>query len=53
MYSSKEYQNVAKNNIAYLDYLYKINKKKNIKSLISIFKKASDLEASFWQMAYK
>ena len=28
MYSSKEYQSVAKNNIAYLDYLYKINKKK-------------------------
>ena len=53
MYSSKEYQNVAKNNIAYLDYLYKINKKKNITSLISIFKKASDLEAGFWQMAYK
>jgi len=53
MYSSKEYQNVAKNNIAYLDYLYKMNKRKNIKSLIAIFKKASELEANFWQMAYK
>ena len=53
MYSSKEYQSVAKDNIAYLDYLYKINKKKNIKSLITIFKKASELEANFWQMAYK
>ena len=53
MYSSKEYQSVAKDNIAYLDYLYKINKKKNIKSLITIFKKASELEANFWKMAYK
>ena len=53
MYSSKEYQSVAKDNIAYLDCLYKINKKKNIESLITIFKKASDLEANFWQMSYK
>ena len=53
MYSSKEYQSVAKDNIAYLDHLYKINKKKNVKSLITIFKKASELEANFWQMAYK
>ncbi len=53
MYSSKEYQNVAKENIAYLDYLYKVNKNKNINSLIEIFKKASLLEANFWQMAYK
>ena len=53
MYSSKEYQNVAKDNINYLDYLYKKNKKKNIKSLIKIFKKASDLESNFWQMAFK
>ena len=52
MYSSKEYQSVARDNIVYLDYLYKINKKKNIKSLITIFKKASKLEANFWQMSY-
>ena len=52
MYSSKEYQSVAKDNIEYLDRLYKINKKKNIKPLIKIFKKASKLEANFWQMAY-
>ena len=53
MYSSKEYQTVAKDNIAYLDYLYKLNNKKNIKELTKIFKKASDLESNFWQMAYK
>jgi len=52
MYSSQEYQNVAKDNINYLDRLYKINKKQNIKSLIKIFKKATELEANFWQMAY-
>ncbi len=52
MYSSKEYQSVAKDNIVYLDHLYKINKKKNIKSLTKIFKKASELESNFWQMAY-
>ncbi len=53
MYSSKEYQSVAKDNIAYLDHLYRINNKKNINSLTKIFKKASNLEANFWQMAYK
>ena len=41
MYSSKEYQSVAKDNIKYLDHLYKTNKKKNIKSLITIFNLAS------------
>jgi len=53
MYSSKEYQNVAKDNIVYLDHLYKTNKKKNIKLLSTIFKKATELGANFWQMAYK
>ena len=54
-YASKEYQDVAKENILYLDSLFsKIKKKKNkIKKLKKIFKKATELESDFWSMSLK
>ena len=49
-YSSKEYQLVAKENINYLDFLFKVEKKKNFKKLLILFKKATILEKNFWNM---
>ena len=54
-YASKEYQDVAKENIIYLDSLFtKIKNKKNkLKKLQKIFKKATELESNFWSMSLK
>ena len=49
MYSSKEYQQVAKDNINYLDILFKNNKNKNLSKLKSNFKKSTILERNFWE----
>ena len=49
MYSSKEYQRVAKNNIEYLDILLKNNKGKKFNALKKNFKKSTILERNFWQ----
>ena len=49
MYSSKEYQQVAKDNIDYLDILFKNNKNKNLSKLRSNFKKSTILERNFWE----
>ena len=49
MYSSKEYQSIATKNIRYLDELF-TNNKNSYKSLVKIFKKASLLEANFWEV---
>jgi len=48
MYSSKEYQRVAKDNIDYLDILFKSTKNKNLNKLKSNFKKSTILEEKFW-----
>ena len=49
MYSSKEYQQVASENIDYLDVLLKRNKNINKNKLIKNFKKSTILERNFWQ----
>ena len=49
MYSSKEYQQVAKDNIDYLDILFKRNKNKNLNKLKRNFKKSTILERNFWE----
>ena len=49
MYSSKEYQQVAKDNIDYLDILFKKNKNKNMNKLEKNFKKSTILEKNFWE----
>ena len=49
MYSSKEYQRVAKDNIDYLDLLLKNNKNKKINTLKRNFKKSTILERNFWE----
>ena len=49
MYSSKKYQQVAKDNIVYLDILFKNNKNKNLHKLKSNFKKSTILERNFWE----
>jgi len=49
MYSSKEYQQVAKDNIDYLDILFKNSKNKNLSKLKSNFKKSTILERNFWE----
>ena len=49
MYSSNEYQKIAKENIEYLDTLFIANKKKNISKLKKYFKKSTILERNFWQ----
>ena len=49
MYSSKEYQQVAKNNIDYLDILFKKNKNKDMNKLERNFKKSTILERNFWE----
>ena len=48
MYSSKEYQQVAKDNIDYLDILSKNYKDKNLTKLKKNFKKSTILERNFW-----
>tara|TARA_B100001027_G_scaffold42617_3_gene27461 strand:- start:5780 stop:6442 length:663 start_codon:yes stop_codon:yes gene_type:complete len=52
MYSSSEYQKIAKRNIDYIDLLNK-NHNNKISDLNKIFKKATRLEAEFWQMSMK
>ena len=49
MYSSKEYQRVAKNNIEYLDILLKNNKGRKFNTLKKNFKKSTIIERNFWQ----
>ena len=49
MYSSKEYQQIARENIDYLDSLFKKNKKKNLTKLKKNFKKSTILERKFWE----
>ena len=49
MYSSKEYQEVAKDNIDYLDILFEKNKNKNLNKLKKNFKKSTILERNFWE----
>ena len=49
MYSSKEYQQVAIENIHYLDVLFKNNKDKNENKLRKNFKKSTILERNFWE----
>ena len=48
LYSSKEYQQVAKDNINYLDILFKNKKDKNLTRLKKNFKKSTMLERNFW-----
>lgn len=54
-YASRDYQNVAKENILYLDRLFKKskNKKTKLSKLKKIFKKATQLESDFWSMSLK
>ena len=49
MYSSKEYQQVARDNIHYLDILFKNYKDKDINKLRKNFKKSTILERNFWE----
>ena len=49
MYSSKEYQQVAQDNIDYLDILFKSSKNKNLSKLKNNFKKSTILEINFWE----
>ena len=49
MYASREYQQVAKDNINYLDRLLKKNKNIDMAKLIKNFKKSTVLERNFWQ----
>ena len=49
MYSSKEYQQIAKDNIDYLNILFKKNRYKNLIKLKKIFKKSTILEKNFWE----
>ena len=49
MYASREYQQVAKDNINYLDHLLKKSKNINEAKLIKNFKKSTILERNFWQ----
>jgi thiaminase/transcriptional activator TenA len=49
MYSSKEYQQVAKDNIDYLDILFKSSKNKNLSKQKINFKKSTILEKNFWE----
>ena len=49
MYSSEEYQQVAKDNIDYIDILFKKDKNKNFNKLKNNFKKSTILERNFWE----
>ena len=46
---SKKYQHVAKDNINYLDILFKNYKNKNLTKLKKNFKKSTVLEKKFWE----
>ena len=50
MYASNEYQNVAKENIKYLDLLLREEKNKNFNKISKYFKKSTILEKNFWSM---
>ena len=47
MYSSKEYQQIAKDNIAYLDLLFKNGENNNLTKLKRNFKESTILERNF------
>ena len=49
MYSSKEYQRIAKDNIAYLDLLFKNGENNNLTKLKRNFKESTILERNFWE----
>ena len=49
MYSSMEYQQIARDNIHYLDILFKNSKDKNPTKLKKNFKKSTILEKNFWK----
>ena len=49
MYSSNEYQKVAKENIEYLDILFQKSKKKKLPILKKYFTDSTILEKKFWQ----
>jgi thiaminase/transcriptional activator TenA len=49
MYSSKEYQKVAKENIKHLDTLFLPNNKNDTIKLKKYFKMSTILERNFWQ----
>ena len=49
MYASREYQQVAKDNINYLDHLLKKNQNIDKTKIIKNFKKSTILERNFWQ----
>jgi thiaminase/transcriptional activator TenA len=49
MYSSKEYQQVCRENIVYLDILLKNSKGKKLTTIKKNFKKSTILERNFWQ----
>ena len=49
LYSSKEYQQIVKNNINYLNILFKSSKNKNLSKLKINFKKSTILEKNFWE----
>tara|TARA_B110000305_G_scaffold213639_1_gene249741 strand:- start:262 stop:924 length:663 start_codon:yes stop_codon:yes gene_type:complete len=49
MYSSKEYQQIAKDNITYLDILFNNDKNKSLTKLKKNFKKSTILERNFWE----
>ena len=49
MYSSMEYQQIARDNIHYLDILFKNSKDKNPTKLKKNFKKSTILEKNFWE----
>ena len=53
MYSSKEYQQVAKDNIDYLDILFKNNKNKNLINLKKILKNQLSLKEIFGNVLSK
>ena len=49
MYASRDYQQVAKDNINYLDHLLKKNQNIDLTKIIKNFKKSTILERNFWQ----
>ena len=49
MYASKEYQEVAEDNINYLDKLKSENPSKKFSDLKKLFKKSTILERDFWE----
>ena len=49
IYSSKEYQQIARDNIHYLDILFKNTKDKDTTKLRKNFKRSTILERNFWE----